>query len=256
MIVLNEYEWAERAIAAHELGKKPYETLSRVAKYYYENGYSKREIRQMLDSFLLQCDATASLQKWSGTLDAAVKSIGKLDLVCMDSIDVTKGELSKIKELGGKQIQRLAFTLLCVAKYKDATREKNDHWVNLDDKEISAMANINTTIRRQSAMYTAMRDAGMIQFSKRIDNLSARVLFIQDGEVVMRITDFRNLGYQYLKYYGDAYFECQNCGLVVRSNQKATGRPQKYCPACAIEVKTRQTINSIMKSRANKKESA
>lgn len=256
MIVLNEYEWAERAIAAHELGKKPYETLSRVAKYYYENGYSKREIRQMLDSFLLQCDATASLQKWSGTLDAAVKSIGKLDLVRMDSIDVTKVELSKIKELGGKQIQRLAFTLLCVAKYKDATREKNDHWVNLDDKEISAMANINTTIRRQSAMYTAMRDAGLIQFSKRIDNLSARVLFIQDGEVMMRITDFRNLGYQYLKYYGDAYFECQNCGLVVRSNQKATGRPQKYCPACAIEVKTRQTINSIMKSRANKKESA
>ena len=31
-IVLNEYEWAERAILNHELGKKPIETLILVSK--------------------------------------------------------------------------------------------------------------------------------------------------------------------------------------------------------------------------------
>lgn len=31
-IVLNEYEWAERMINSRELGKKPMETLTRVAK--------------------------------------------------------------------------------------------------------------------------------------------------------------------------------------------------------------------------------
>ena len=36
-IVLNEYDWAEKMIANHDLGKKPTETLSRVSKYYYEN---------------------------------------------------------------------------------------------------------------------------------------------------------------------------------------------------------------------------
>lgn len=35
-IVLNEYDWAEKMIANHDLGKKPIETLSRVSKYYYE----------------------------------------------------------------------------------------------------------------------------------------------------------------------------------------------------------------------------
>lgn len=40
-IVLNEYDWAEKMIANHDLGKKPIETLSRVSKYYYENHYSK-----------------------------------------------------------------------------------------------------------------------------------------------------------------------------------------------------------------------
>ena len=38
-IVLNEYDWAEKMIANHDLGKKPIETLSRVSKYYYENEY-------------------------------------------------------------------------------------------------------------------------------------------------------------------------------------------------------------------------
>lgn len=60
-IVLNEYDWAEKMIANHDLGKKPIETLSRVSKYYYENHYSKREIRSLLDSFMLQCDPSASL---------------------------------------------------------------------------------------------------------------------------------------------------------------------------------------------------
>ena len=43
-IVLNEYEWAERMINNHDLGKHPVETLNRVAKYYFANQYSKREI--------------------------------------------------------------------------------------------------------------------------------------------------------------------------------------------------------------------
>lgn len=53
-IVLNEYEWAERMINNHDLGKRPVETLNRVAKYYLATGYSKREVRRMLDTFLIQ----------------------------------------------------------------------------------------------------------------------------------------------------------------------------------------------------------
>ena len=39
-IILNEYEWAERAIKEKLLGKKPYETLSRVAKCYTYKNYT------------------------------------------------------------------------------------------------------------------------------------------------------------------------------------------------------------------------
>ena len=40
MIILNEKEWAENAIQERVVGKRPTETLYRIAKYYFEEGYS------------------------------------------------------------------------------------------------------------------------------------------------------------------------------------------------------------------------
>ena len=73
-IILNEYEWAEQAIAEHKLGSKPMDTLTRVAKYYMANQYSRNDVRDMLDIFLTKCDPDASLVQWSDTLDRVVKA--------------------------------------------------------------------------------------------------------------------------------------------------------------------------------------
>lgn len=248
-IVLNEYEWAEQMIKNHELGKKPIETISRVAKYYYANQYSKQEVRKLLDTFLMQCDPSASLVHWSDTLDRVTKGVDRFPLIRLEEISVTKNELSKIELLKGKQIRRLAFTLLCIAKYWNAVSDANNHWVNSSDKEIMQMANINTSIKRQSMMFGELRDAGFIRFSKKIDNLNVQVLFIEDGEVAIHIQDLRNIGYQYLKYYGEPYFDCANCGLTVKIQEPTRGRRQKYCPSCAVELHTRQKIESVMRRR-------
>lgn len=250
-IVLNEYEWAERMINNHDLGKQPVETLSRVSKYYYENHYKKRDIRRMLDTFLTQCDPNVSLVRWSDVLDRVTKNANKLPLIRMDGIDITKAEMDRIETLKGKQIRRLAFTLLCVAKYWDRVSASNNHWVNNQDKEIMQMANISTTIKRQSAMFSELRDSGFIRFSKKIDNLNVQVLFMEDGEIAIHIQDFRNLGYQYLRYYGEPYFECENCGITIKIQNPNNGRPQKYCPACAAEIRTRQNVNAVMRQRSS-----
>lgn len=249
-LVLNEYEWAEKMIDSHSLGKKPIETLNRVAKYYFENQYSKREVRGMLDDFMLQCDPTASLVHWSDTLDRVTKGVNKFPLIRLDGVDITKSEMDTIESLDGTQIRRLAFTLLCTAKYWDSASEKNNHWVNTSDKEIMQMANINTSIKRQSLMFSTLKEAGLIRFSKKIDNLNVQVLFIQDGETAIHIQDFRNLGYQYLKYYGGNYFECVNCGLTVKARSSTVGRPQKYCQECAVEIQTKQIVDAAMRRKS------
>lgn len=248
-IVLNEYEWAERAIKNHDLGKKPIETLSRVSKYYLENQYTKKEIRGLLDTFMTQCDPQVSLVHWSDVLDKIAKAAGKYPLIRIDGVDVSKKELERIEALEGTQVRRLAFALLCVAKYWDLVSESNNHWVNSPDKEIMQMANINTSIKRQSLMFSELREAGFIKFSKKIDNLNVQVTFMEPGETAIHIQDFRNLGYQYLKYYGGAYFECVNCGLTTKVQEPQRGRPPKYCPSCAVELHTRQMVDSVMRRR-------
>lgn len=254
-IVLNEYEWAEQMIDRHELGKKPIETLSCVAKYYLENKYSKRETRQLLDTFLSLCDPTSSLVQWSDALDRITKNASKYPLVRLDGVDIFKGELEKIDTLPGKQIKRLAFTLLCVAKYWDAVSEANNHWVNSSDKEVMQMANINTSIKRQSLMFAQLKEYGFIRFSKKVDNLNVQVVFMDEtGEIGLHIQDFRNLGYQYLQYCGGPYFQCVNCGLTVKLQEPSRGRRQKYCPSCAIELHTKQKVDSVMRHRNAVKE--
>ena len=163
-IVLNEYEWAERMINNHDLGKRPVETLNRVAKYYLATGYSKREVRRMLDTFLIQCDPSASLPSWSDMLDKIAKNVDKYPIIRVDGIDVTGKEMEAIEKLDGKQLRRLAFTLLCVAKYWDAVSERNNHWANTSDREIMQMANISTSIKRQSALFAELKNADMVRF--------------------------------------------------------------------------------------------
>lgn len=248
-IVLNEYDWVERALKDKALGKKPYETLSRVAKYYTYKNYTRKEVRRLLDEFLLQCEPTASLVTWSNTLDSAAKYAAKYPLIMIDEVVVTKPEMEKIDALPGKQLRRLAFSLLCIAKYLYAVSESTNYWVGTPDNEIMNMANINTSIKRQSNMFGQLRDAGLIRFSKQIDNLSVQVLFVEDGEAALRVTDFRNLGYQYMKYHGEPYFECAQCGLTDKIKHPENGRPQKYCPQCAVEIQTKQKVNYVMRRR-------
>ena len=252
MIVLNENDWAAEMIESKSLGRKPYETLCRVARYYIDRkGYSKKEVRKMMDEFLIQCDPAASLPKWSDTIDYAVRRALKYKAIEIDSIDITVPEMKKIESLNSRQMQRLAFTLLCLSKYWDHVNPAGDHWVNSKDSEIMRMANINTSIKRQSLLYHNLKECGMLQFSKKVDNTNVRVLFQEDGDIAMSITDLRNLGYQYLMHHGEPYFKCESCGITTK-RKNSLGRAPKYCPDCATKIRIQQNINAVM----NRKRSA
>lgn len=251
-VVLRENDWAASMIQANSLGKKPSETLRRVARFYMDTyNINQDAARKKLDLFLLQCDPTSSLPKWSDALDFAVSRACKYPAINIDHISVSKNEVEKIDSLEGKQIRRLAFTLLCLAKYWNIVTRKEDGWVNSKDNEIMSMANINTSIKRQSLMFGKLNELGMIQFSKKVDNTNVKVSFMEDGEEAIRIYDFRNLGYQYLMYHGEPYFTCENCGITTKVNDRGNRRRQKYCPECAAIIKMKQNIESVMRRRVS-----
>lgn len=249
-IVLNEMKWAETAIAEKELGRHPFETLSRVAKYYTYQGCKRSDVRKKLDAFLLSCDPSASLVTWSDTLDNAAKYASKYPLIMIDSILITKPEMERIESLTGKQLQRVAFTLLCIAKYMHIVAPETDYWVSTPNHEIMSLSNVNTSLRRQGEMFNKLMEAGLIRFSKKIDNLSVQVLFAQDGDEAMRVVDFRNLGYQYMRYHGGPFFVCENCGITTKIDNPVYIGRRKYCPDCMVKIRTKQNVDSVMRRRA------
>lgn len=248
-IVLDENAWAKQMIDTCSLGRKPYETLYRVARYYIDNGSSRRDARRKLEIFMGRCDPLVSIPKWSKTIDYALSRALKTEAVKIDCIPVTTAEIETIRGLEGKQQQRLAFTLLCLAKYWNIVNHTEAGWVNTPDNEIMRMSNVNTSIDRQSAMYHSMYMAGLLQFSKKVDNTNVRVCFMHSGETALEVTDFRNLGNQYMMFCGEPYFACKRCGIVTR-RKASTGRKPVYCADCASTIAIQNRINSVMSSRS------
>lgn len=256
--VLNEIEWAKDRINNNELGRHPFETLCRVAKYYLADDNGNRQAaRCRLETFLLRCSPTASTVLWGDTLDKAVKYAAKNKAVEIEYIPVTDKEMDTIHNLKGAQLQRLALTLLCLSKYWNMVNDVDTYWVNSKDNEIMKIANINTSIRRQCLMYNQLYGAGLVRFSQKIDNTNVQVCFAEDGDIAMKVTRFDNLGYQYKLFMGDdAYFCCQECGLVVRRENltkeglTSRGRPQIYCRNCAIALRMRRNVDGVMRDNA------
>lgn len=252
-IILKENEWAKEAIDKKELGKKPTETLRRVARYYIDLGYNEKEARDMTEAFILQCDPAVSLVKWSKTIDYVMKNALKYEAVDIDYIGVSQTELDKVSELKSVMERRLMFTLLCLSKYWMKINPDMDYWVVNKDNDIMKMANIKTSTKRQCLLYYNIKEAGMIEFSKKVDNTNVRVCIVDDDELVMKVTDFRNLGYQYLMFNGGNYFECENCGIVTKITGDSNKRNQKYCKECSTKMYIEQHVNAAMRYRDRSK---
>ena len=218
-IVLNERACAEYALDNLSLGAKPIETLGRVARYYYSIGYKKKDIGSLLEDFMLKCDPAINIVKWQAAIDRQVSNADKYELIDISGISITRAEIDKIQQIDGKLLQRLMFTMLCLAKYGNAVNPKNNNWVNKKDKEIFSLANISLTTKRQSLMINDLWTMQYIGFSRVVDNININVKIIDDSSpTVLYISDFRNLGNQYMRYCGEKYIECECCGKVVKEN--------------------------------------
>lgn len=237
-IILNEREYIKRLIDNKDLGQSPFSTICMVARYYYSLGYKPKRIKEELEHFMIRCDSDINLVKWSDSIDKAVSRAKKRPLVEIDSIPITQKEIDICKTAGESAYQRLAFTMLCLAKFFNLASGRQDGWVNLRMKEIFSLANIQVTKKRQALMIGNLSDTGLTRLSKRIDNTNSQVLFVDnDGAPVMEVFDIRDLGYQYERFlYGEKdYPKCQICGKIFKRNPRGN-KPRKYCNSCGEEV--------------------
>lgn len=246
MIVLNELEYAEQCIKNHYIDK-PYPTLSILAKYYYFHlGHTKKEVIDDLTEFISTnyVKYQSEHRYWDEVIEKLSNKVDKYTLYEIAGVWITEDELNTIQNIKNDTLERIAFTLLCLAKLANMKNEKSNGWVNDSAKDIFSLARVSATTVKKYELLGELYNLGLIELPKRNDVLSYRVTFINaDSKNELFIHDFRELGYEYLKYKGQSFIRCAECGILTRSNKNGTKR---YCSKCAAYTpKATKTITCI-----------
>lgn len=212
-------------------GKQLSSDLSLLARYYYSLGKKPKQIAKLLEEYAEKADKSSGGEKLAGFIDELAHSdIRKIKLTEIDYIRITESELERINMLEKRMARKLAFTLLCLAKYRNEVSENANSWENYKLTEVLAMANLTLRVEAREKLISELVDAGYIELPKRLGNSSIRVTFVDDkSPTVLRVTDFRCLGYTYMQYMGDEYNVCCVCGKLIprdRNNRR------KYCTDC------------------------
>lgn len=230
-VIMNERKWVENMMGSLSLGKDPSVTLGRVARYYHARGFDRKEIIQALREYMIRCDPYINVDAWMDIIKLRAKHAGKYKMIEIDSISITQTEIDAVMSANGIGLQKLLFTLLCLAKFGNAVNPNNKNWVNRQCKEVFALANIAASQRAQMLMINDLYTAEFIRFSHIIDNTNINVKIVsedKDADPALTVYDFRNLGNQYQRYLGAPFFECECCGLTIKRRSPR----QKVCRRC------------------------
>ena len=249
-IIMNEFKYAENLLSkshlcADDLGKKPSATLNLLARYYREIGKSDNEIKKCLETFLSNClGENFQVSKWIESISYQVKRSKKYSLKRVGKVCITQNEIDIIQQVKSKPQQKLLFTLLTVAKYYNAVSERNNNWTNLEMKQLFKLANVQLTTQKQALMIHELYKNDFVILSKKVGKPNIAVQFIDDNsESVLEITRLKDLGKEYLYYYGENYVRCERCGDLMK---KVTNN-NKYCKNCGgyhpIKTKTLTCID-------------
>ena len=245
-LVLHEKEMVRGILSDCSKKACTHKAVFEVVKYYLSEGYDRAGVEEKTKEFICKCDSYANMSAWSNFIDDAVKLAKNSRMVDLDGIDITAGEFNAITSLEGDMRRKLMFTILCIAKYFNAINEGNNNWVNQKQKDIFTMANIKVTSKRQSLLINDLWRAGLIGYSRVVDNININVKIVNnDSEVRLTVTDFRNLGNQYQMFCGGRFMICQECGAVIRRESNA----QKCCKECSSALRAKRYISDY-KSRA------
>lgn len=233
MIILNELDYAELVLRDKTFEGKPYQTLMILAKYYcHRFGYSQEKIVDLLCEFMEQAYPRYSEDKkgWKATIEKIALSSKKYKIHEIEGVWITRSELDMIEGIHDKVLERLMFTILCLAKLAMRKNVQSSGWVNEETKNIFSLARISCSSGDRNKKIGMLAKLGLVEFPKRTDSLSIRVTFIDDeSEGILFIRDFRELGYEYMKYKGGNFIRCSECGILTRGNKNGTKR---YCSSC------------------------
>lgn len=240
--VLNEREYVEKCLKYGKVDTQPGRTLALMAQYYYEiKKIRKVGIAELLVDFMKRHYKNYSRNP-AGYNDMCAKianRTGGTPLLQIKGVSVTGAEMETIGKIHDKQKERLAFTMLCIAKMNNARKLANNGWLNINQNanfttaDLFQAARIKSKPKERDLLIADLASLGLVELPKKVNNNNIRVTFIDEaGEQALFVSDFRELGYIYQQYRGANIPRCAGCGVLFPNYNRNDGKSQ-YCSRCA-----------------------
>lgn len=265
-MVLNESEVVQHLIDSGKISDNLVENTILLVKYYcqiYRTPKGRLQKTRIVDRILHYLDGVIEdyeVADWRERISKYINRFRDTPLYSIEYIPITQKELDTIRGINNKKLEKLAFVSLVYAKLFNLRNPKNNSYVNVDYKTIFDSARIAASWIDQPMMLHDLKEMGLVVRSKKFGNLNYKVLFIdsESSDIIMKISDLRELGYQYLRWRGDKsdkFVECAECGILIRKKTNST----KYCPSCRgyqpLTIKTLVCVDCglefVVSSKAN-----
>lgn len=227
---MNERKEAENTLANGSINTNTASKLFLLAKYYRSIGKTTQQIRDSLSCIMADKYNNYNPDDWDEIIQKYSDKSANYNLVEINEIPITKNELKTISQINNKKLEKVAFTILALAKFCNMKNPNNNNWVLVDEFSVFKRARITGTTQAQFSCFYELSKMDLITYSRKVDNINVRVGFIDNASnTTLKITDLRELGYQYLMYRGEKFIKCAECGIITR----ATAHNKRYCKDCA-----------------------
>ena len=231
---MNELDYVKNMYENKLLADTPAKTIMYLAKYFIQvEKLPGKDTVKAIDTYMRQVLPDYYDTDWYKTVLSSIKAANKYSLANVEYIIVYKDELEKLLEIENIDLRKLGFCILCGAKYRNKKFNIDSDWCNFNFREIFRLANVTYRKSEYLMQLKMLIDSGLFGVSWSEKNYIRPTFMQSSGDEVMKITSMKDLGKQYLVYYGE-YFICDKCGGFARQNKNKT---KKYCLTCRDEVK-------------------
>ena len=256
-VIINEQKVLDELLNNHKMIENTSNCINILIKHYWLQNHDidKLELLYTILEDIKKCDIPKfSVKKCEesiqGRIDNFYKELRKygessVKIKVIDRIVITKAEIALIESYDDKKTQQVMFILLVYAKITNKLNGNESYWLNQSITNIMKEAKVSNGQKKTDILYN-LKQTEAISNTIKVNGKGIKVNYAyEDSEEGLIIEDFDGVIYQWLKYKGERWKRCEECGKWFKQRSNSA----KYCDKCRRVLQLEQQKKCMDKLR-------